>query len=59
MNEEQKYLGMGLDSLFGDSKAKSYRSGILELPLEELVPGQYQPRHKMHKATLKELAESI
>ena len=59
MNEEKKSLGMGLDSLLGDSKEKSYRSGILELPLEELVPGQYQPRHKMHKATLKELSESI
>ena len=59
MSEEKKSLGMGLDSLLGDSKDRPSRGGVLELPLEELVPGQYQPRHKMYKATLKELSESI
>ena len=59
MSEERKSLGMGLDSLLGDSKDRPSSGGVLELPLEELVPGQYQPRQKMHKATLKELSESI
>ena len=59
MSEEKKSLGMGLDSLLGDSKDRPSSGGVLELPLEELVPGQYQPRHKMYKATLKELSESI
>ena len=59
MSEEKKSLGMGLDSLLGDSRDRPSRGGVLELPLEELVPGQYQPRHKMHKDTLKELSESI
>ena len=59
MSEEKKSLGLGLDSLLGDSKDRPSRGGVLELPLEELVPGQYHPRHKMNKATLKELSESI
>ena len=29
------------------------------MPLEDLVPGQYQPRNKMHKDTLDELSKSI
>jgi len=29
------------------------------VPLEDLVPGQYQPRNKMHKDTLEELSKSI
>jgi ParB family chromosome partitioning protein len=33
--------------------------GILEVPLEDLVPSQYQPRNKMHKDTLEELSKSI
>ena len=58
MNEEKKSLGRGLDSLLGE-RAERSTQGVLEVPLEDLVPGQYQPRNKMHKETLDELSKSI
>ena len=58
MNEEKKSLGRGLDSLLGERKERQ-QQGILQVPLEDLVPGQYQPRNKMHKDTLEELSKSI
>ena len=58
MKEEKKSLGRGLDSLLGERTEGSSRR-VLEVPLEDLVPGQYQPRKKMHKETLKELSKSI
>ena len=58
MNEEKKSLGRGLDSLLGERPERSPQ-GILEVPLEDLVPGLYQPRNKMHKDTLEELSKSI
>ena len=58
MNEEKKSLGRGLDSLLGE-RLERQPQGILQVPLEDLVPGQYQPRNKMHKDTLEELSKSI
>ena len=58
MNEEKKSLGRGLDSLLGERSEKQPQ-GILQVPLEDLVPGQYQPRNKMHKDTLEGLSKSI
>ena len=58
MNEGKKSLGRGLDSLLGERPEKQPQ-GILQVPLEDLVPGQYQPRNKMHKDTLEELSKSI
>ena len=58
MNEEKKSLGRGLDSLLGE-RPERQQQGILQVPLEDLVPGQYQPRNKMHKETLEELSKSI
>ena len=58
MNKEKKSLGRGLDSLLGERPEKQPQ-GILQVPLEDLVPGQYQPRNKMHKDTLEELSKSI
>ena len=58
MSKEKKSLGRGLDSLLGERKTK-VSQGINEVPLEDLVPGQYQPRQKMHKETLQELSQSI
>ncbi len=58
MKEEKKSLGRGLDSLLGERTEGSSRR-VLEVPLEDLVPGQYQPRKKMHKETLKELSKII
>ena len=58
MNEEKKSLGRGLDSLLGE-RPERQPQGIFQVPLEDLVPGQYQPRNKMHKDTLEELSKSI
>ena len=58
MSNEKKSLGRGLDSLLGERKTK-VSQGVTEVPLEDLVPGQYQPRQKMHKETLQELSQSI
>ena len=58
MNEGKKSLGRGLDSLLGE-RPERQPQGILQVPLEDLVPGQYQPRNKMHKDTLEELSKSI
>ena len=58
MNEGKKSLGRGLDSLLGE-RPERQTQGILQVPLEDLVPGQYQPRNKMHKDTLEELSKSI
>ena len=57
MKDKKRALGRGLDALLGEAPNK--KESILEVPLEELVPGQYQPRKKMHKNTLQELAKSI
>tara|TARA_Y100000590_G_scaffold379971_1_gene447980 strand:+ start:601 stop:1446 length:846 start_codon:yes stop_codon:yes gene_type:complete len=58
MSEKKRSLGRGLDSLLGE-RAERSAQGVLEVPLEDLVPGQYQPRNKMHKSTLEELSKSI
>ena len=58
MSEGKKSLGRGLDSLLGE-RLERHSQGVLEVPLDDLVPGQYQPRHKMHKDTLEELSKSI
>ena len=58
MNNEKKSLGRGLDSLLGEAVVKK-QSTVTEIPVEELAPGQYQPRKRMHKDTLEELSDSI
>ena len=58
MNKEKKSLGRGLDSLLGEGTVKK-QSTVTEIPVEELAPGQYQPRKRMHKDTLEELSDSI
>ena len=59
MNKEKTSLGRGLDSLLGERKSAPKNPPINELPTEQLTPGEFQPRTKMHKETLEELAESI
>ena len=51
-------LGKGLGSLLGD-RPKQQNTGLTEIPTEDLTPGQYQPRKKMYRDTLEELAQSI
>ena len=58
MNDKKSSLGKGLDSLLGERKVDS-KKDTTEVPLTNMSPGQYQPRRKMHKETLGELAESI
>jgi ParB family chromosome partitioning protein len=40
-------------------RPKTDPQGIKEIATEDLSPGQYQPRKKMYKSTLEELAQSI
>lgn len=58
-----KGLGRGLDALLGGGKASGQAAvgeGVLrEIPVGDLVPGKYQPRTRMDKAALEELAQSI
>ena len=58
MNKEKNPLGRGLDSLLGGSKEKSQQE-IHQIKINSLEPSLFQPRSRMHKATLDELAESI
>lgn len=66
--KKTKGLGRGLEALLGpkasevasDDSAFAKTHGIpLELALDALVPGQYQPRTHMDEGALYELAESI
>ena len=58
MNKDKSSLGTGLDSLLGD-RPKPEGVSVTQIPLDDLTPGQYQPRTKMHKTTLEELSQSI
>lgn len=55
-------LGRGLDALLGNKKpltSTTTDSELQSLPIEQLQPGQYQPRSVMDKQKLSELSESI
>ena len=58
MDKDKSSLGTGLDSLLGDRPRPDGLS-VIQIPLDDLAPGQYQPRTKMYKSTLEELSESI
>ena len=58
MSKDKSSLGTGLDSLLGD-RTKADSPGVSDIAIEDLSPGQFQPRKKMYKSTLEELAESI
>ena len=58
MNKDKPSLGTGLDSLLGD-RPKTEGVTVTQIPLDDLTPGQFQPRTKMHKSTLEELSQSI
>lgn len=59
MNKEKSSLGRGLDSLLGERKEAPEVKTENEMLIENLIPGEFQPRTKMHKTTLEELSESI
>ena len=58
MSKDKSSLGTGLDSLLGD-RTKADSPSVSDIAIEDLSPGQFQPRKKMYKSTLEELAESI
>ena len=58
MSKDKSSLGTGLDSLLGD-RPKPEGLAVSQISVDDLAPGQYQPRTKMHKSTLEELAQSI
>jgi ParB family transcriptional regulator, chromosome partitioning protein len=62
MSAKKKRLGRGLDALLSDPAGASSgeRDGrLVKLPIESLQRGQYQPRTRMDKEALEELAQSI
>ena len=58
MSKDKSSLGTGLDSLLGD-RPKPESVTVTQISVDDLAPGQYQPRTRMHKSTLEELAQSI
>jgi ParB family chromosome partitioning protein len=60
---KRKGLGRGLEALLGatalDAPAGQETQLPNVLPLDQLVPGKYQPRTRMDEEALNELAESI
>ena len=58
MSKDKSSLGTGLDSLLGD-RPKPEGVAVTQISVDDLAPGQYQPRKKMYKSTLEELAQSI
>jgi ParB family transcriptional regulator, chromosome partitioning protein len=65
VTKKPKGLGMGLEALLGPKVQDAPASGPANsgepasLRLDDLVPGQYQPRTRMDEGALYELAESI
>ena len=60
MKDKRKSLGTGLEALLGkDNNDERERGVVKEIQLNDITPSQYQPRKKMHKETLEELAQSI
>ena len=63
--KKPKGLGRGLDALLGPKVADPLAAEAApagapsSLPLDTMVPGQYQPRTHMDEGALYELAESI
>jgi ParB family chromosome partitioning protein len=52
-------LGRGLDALLGATSAGRTDDQLVQLPIEAVRPGKYQPRTRMDEASLAELADSI
>jgi ParB family chromosome partitioning protein len=57
--KKMKGLGRGLDALLGSEPQAVAASGPLQLPIDRLQPGRYQPRTRMDAGALAELADSI
>ena len=57
---KNKGLGRGLDALLNNNNESDFNvEGLTILNVEQLLPGEYQPRQIMNEGSLDELAESI
>jgi len=52
-------LGRGLDALLGGAAPARGEEELVQLPVEAVRPGKYQPRTRIDEASLAELADSI
>ncbi len=62
MNAKRRSLGKGLDALLStgrDTQTPTSNDGLMDMPIELLQPGKYQPRTEMDSDKLEELADSI
>ncbi|WP_217126097.1 ParB/RepB/Spo0J family partition protein [Hydrogenophilus thiooxidans] len=66
MSRSKKGLGRGLDALLGAMSSQPAQgptadggAHVVALPVDQLVPGRYQPRSRMDPGSLEELAASI
>ena len=64
MNEKRRSLGRGLSALIppkpaSDDTPPASARGALQVPVEQILPGDGQPRQKFDDVSLSELAESI
>jgi ParB family chromosome partitioning protein len=65
MSDKKRGLGRGLEALLGEAKPRPEpgtppaREQLLQIPVDLLARGKYQPRVDMREETLAELAESI
>ena len=56
---KSKGLGRGLDALLAANENVRTTEALRNLKISQLQPGKYQPRTRMDKESLSELAESI
>lgn len=60
MASKRRGLGRGLEALLGDSSnASDTQHTVVDLDIEKIQPGRYQPRTQMDQEKLAELAASI
>ena len=59
MVAKKRGLGRGLDALLPPEQTASATTGLLEIPIEWIKPGKYQPRAYFAEESIAELAASI
>lgn len=60
MPAKRQALGRGLDALFSSSGDRPVRGeGVLQLPIDRIIPNPHQPRSSFDQVKLEELADSI
>jgi ParB family chromosome partitioning protein len=59
MATKRKALGKGLGALLPSVPAGPSEKTYMDLPIDEIIPNQYQPRTNFNEESLNELAQSI